>query len=395
MPFGGKGDPGASIVFRGWYDSTKTYRGTGQFLEIVQYAIDELYYISRTDAGEFSDKAPTDTNYWNLFGGSFENVATNLIFSKVGIIGGWLIKDGVMESQRQATTSILGKKYPVAILDGSFGSITFYKRRTFIFGNEPNLTSLEYVEVTELCSGDGLKISGLHIKSALSSDQFRLWDDSWNKSEFCVKSVANRAQTGSSLEILMKGLPTSATGLTGEQLWRDGNTLKITSPTSTPPSVSTFSASLVIPAQSCITRPAPSGMSGYSGNFEIYLDGTSKGTDGSWSIYSQDYRMYMGLGYTTPVSLGDFNKSATEIAVTLSVKTTYPAGSTLNLSETVTWNYEIFNAATGQGVEAKEVTATAHYGVISFAIPVPANVPDSIRIEIDPPQTDTYRFYIN
>jgi len=90
---GAKGDTGPTGatgaspagVYRGEYDSGSTYYGTEHRVDIVYYS--GLYYVARVDAGDgFSDKAPTNTNYWNSFGANFESIATGLLFAEFAYI---------------------------------------------------------------------------------------------------------------------------------------------------------------------------------------------------------------------------------------------------------------------------------------------------------------------
>lgn len=98
-PYDGKdGADGKSpvMVFRGTYDSSKTYYGNSNRLDCVKYG--DTYYIARIDAGTFSAKTPTNTSYWNSFGASFESIATNLLLAEGANIGDWFISDGKIVS---------------------------------------------------------------------------------------------------------------------------------------------------------------------------------------------------------------------------------------------------------------------------------------------------------
>lgn len=98
-PYDGKdGKDGKSpvLVYRGIYDSTKTYYGTDTRVEAVKY--NNVYYITRIDAGVFSGIAPTDTAKWNTFGAQFETIATNLLLSEGANIGDWFMSGGKIVS---------------------------------------------------------------------------------------------------------------------------------------------------------------------------------------------------------------------------------------------------------------------------------------------------------
>lgn len=103
---GSDGADGSSpvMVFRGTYDSSKTYYGNSTRLDCVKYG--DTYYIARIDAGTFSGKAPTNTTYWNSFGASFESIATNLLLAEGANIGDWYISDGKIVSTLESGNKI-------------------------------------------------------------------------------------------------------------------------------------------------------------------------------------------------------------------------------------------------------------------------------------------------
>ena len=120
---GAKGESPA-MIFRGPYNSSKLYYGNNIRLDCVKYGSE--YYIARIDADTiaanngttFKDKLPTDTNYWNTFGASFESIATDLLLAENANIAGWIYRNSRMESQ---TTDSNGN--PMAYLDGVKGSV--------------------------------------------------------------------------------------------------------------------------------------------------------------------------------------------------------------------------------------------------------------------------------
>ena len=98
-PYDGKdGADGHSpaMVYRGPYDSAKTYYGNEYRLDCVKYG--NTYYIARIDAGTFSGTPPDNTAKWNPFGASFESVATNLLLAEGANIGDWFIQGGKIVS---------------------------------------------------------------------------------------------------------------------------------------------------------------------------------------------------------------------------------------------------------------------------------------------------------
>lgn len=96
---GNKGDKGDSpvLVFRGNYDSSKTYYGNSKRLDAVKY--NNIYYIARIDAGTFSNVVPTSTSKWNNFGAQFETVATQLLLAENANIAGWIFRNNRLESE--------------------------------------------------------------------------------------------------------------------------------------------------------------------------------------------------------------------------------------------------------------------------------------------------------
>lgn len=107
-PYDGKdGANGKSpvMVFRGQYNSSKTYYGNSNRLDCVKQG--DSYYIARIDAGTFSSPAPPDTSKWNSFGASFESIATNLLLAEGANIGDWFISQGRIVSTLLSGNKIL------------------------------------------------------------------------------------------------------------------------------------------------------------------------------------------------------------------------------------------------------------------------------------------------
>ena len=75
---------GPAVIFRGVYDSSTVYVGSALRIDCVKY--NGVYYAARYDAGEFSNHAPDDTDYWNSFGAQFESVATSLLLAEFAYI---------------------------------------------------------------------------------------------------------------------------------------------------------------------------------------------------------------------------------------------------------------------------------------------------------------------
>lgn len=98
---GKNGAIGPVLVFRGNYDSSKTYYGTDKRIDAVKY--NNHYYIARIDAGTFSNVLPNNTSKWNDFGAEFETIATNLLLAEGANIGDWFIKSGQIVSTLDET----------------------------------------------------------------------------------------------------------------------------------------------------------------------------------------------------------------------------------------------------------------------------------------------------
>lgn len=98
-PYDGKdGNNGESpvMVYRGVYDNGKTYYGNRNRLDCVKQGNE--YYITRIDAGTFSAIVPPNPKTWNVFGASFESIATNLLLAEGANIGDWSIENGKIVS---------------------------------------------------------------------------------------------------------------------------------------------------------------------------------------------------------------------------------------------------------------------------------------------------------
>lgn len=101
---GSDGDSPAAI-FRGKYDPSKTYYGNAVRVDAVKYG--DTYYVARTDAPDgstgFSGIAPTNTEYWNQFGASFDNIATGMLLTENANIANLIFRNQRLESS--ATTN--------------------------------------------------------------------------------------------------------------------------------------------------------------------------------------------------------------------------------------------------------------------------------------------------
>lgn len=89
-------------VFRGVYNASSYYYGNAYRCDIVKYS--GSYYKAKKNAptSPFKNILPTNTNYWESFGSSFESVATGLLFSEEAVIENAVI--------RKLRTSETGKR---------------------------------------------------------------------------------------------------------------------------------------------------------------------------------------------------------------------------------------------------------------------------------------------
>lgn len=124
---GKDGDTGPALVFRGEYDSAKTYYGNSKRVDVVKY--NSHYYISQVDAGAFSNVLPTSTSKWNDFGAEFETIATGFLLAENANIANLIFRNQRLESQGRDSNGI-----PNFFIDGlnniaSFvnGSVVFDK----------------------------------------------------------------------------------------------------------------------------------------------------------------------------------------------------------------------------------------------------------------------------
>ena len=126
----GRDGVSAASVYRGEYSSTKRYYGNSFRVDIVKY--NSAYYISRVDApngsGGFTGVAPTNTNYWNAYGASFESVATSLLLAELANIAGFIFRNNRLESQTLADGSVTDgstNKTPMVFMNGLTGQVSF------------------------------------------------------------------------------------------------------------------------------------------------------------------------------------------------------------------------------------------------------------------------------
>lgn len=127
-PYDGKdGENGKSpaLVYRGVYDSSKTYYGNQYRVDAVKY--NGIYYVARIDAGSFSNVLPTNTSKWNPFGAQFESIATNLLLAEGANIGDWFISQGkivsTLETGNKITLDAKGGEVLLETSDNDYDNI--------------------------------------------------------------------------------------------------------------------------------------------------------------------------------------------------------------------------------------------------------------------------------
>lgn len=107
-PYNGTDGKSPAMVFRGVYSPTKTYYGNENRVECVKFG--STYYRSRIDAPSgtagFTNILPTDTDYWNAFGATFESVATDLLLAESASIGDWFHSGGKIVSTLSGSNKI-------------------------------------------------------------------------------------------------------------------------------------------------------------------------------------------------------------------------------------------------------------------------------------------------
>lgn len=131
----GKDGKSPALVYRGAYDSTKSYFGNNYRVDAVKY--NNMYYVARIDAGTFNGIAPTNTAKWNEFGAQFESIATGLLLAENANIAGWIFRDGKLVSQN-------GKFY----LNGATGEFGGIINSALFYGSTKEITTSTSSNVT-------------------------------------------------------------------------------------------------------------------------------------------------------------------------------------------------------------------------------------------------------
>lgn len=117
-----------AAVYRGVWSSGETYYGNSYRVDVVKYG--DAYYVARVDAGTINDSTilPTNTDYWNSFGASFDSVATQLLAAELANIAGFIFRNSRLESETLAdgsTTTGTTTETPMLFLNGTTGEVSF------------------------------------------------------------------------------------------------------------------------------------------------------------------------------------------------------------------------------------------------------------------------------
>lgn len=246
-PYDGKdGENGKSpaMVYRGVYDSNKTYYGNQYRVDAVKY--NGTYYVARIDAGEFYNVAPTNTSKWNNFGAQFDSIATGLLLAENANIAGWIFKNGKLYSQNNSCY-LDGKTGDVNIQGNFTGKISTVGKgnrividpssNTIIMYNTVNNNDVEVLRIESEDIGFGLlrpKIimnelavdtGQIMNKMILSAYEFG-WYRLGNGSNLVPMMEIKGGWSGKKI-ILSEYVIDSIKPNTKGQIYRSGDTLKI------------------------------------------------------------------------------------------------------------------------------------------------------------------------
>lgn len=246
-PYDGKdGENGKSpaMVYRGVYDSSKTYYGNQYRVDAVKY--NGIYYIARIDAGEFYNVAPTNTSKWNNFGAQFDSIATGLLLAENANIAGWIFKNGKLYSQNNSCY-LDGKTGDVNIQGNFTGKISTVgngnrividpSSNTIIMYNTVNNNDVEVLRIESEDIGFGLRRPKI-IMNELAADTGKImnkmvlsafefgWYRLGNGSDLVPMMEIKGGWSGKKI-ILSEYMIDSTKPNTKGQIYRSGDTLKI------------------------------------------------------------------------------------------------------------------------------------------------------------------------
>lgn len=139
---GAQGQPGAPglnapiMVFRGNWDSTKTYYGNTSRVDCVKsgdtFFVAQMTAPNGTTGFSGEDADTTNDEYWKSFGASYESVATSLLLAENATIGNWFISGNNIVSTHGTVNGVESDDFthanfrPDVILDGATGELILY-----------------------------------------------------------------------------------------------------------------------------------------------------------------------------------------------------------------------------------------------------------------------------
>lgn len=240
----GKNGKSPAMVYRGVYDSSKTYYGNQYRVDAVKY--NGIYYIARIDAGEFYNVAPTNTSKWNNFGAQFDSIATGLLLAENANIAGWIFKNGKLYSQNNSCY-LDGKTGDVNIQGNFTGKISTVgngnrividpSSNTIIMYNTVNNNDVEVLRIESEDIGFGLRRPKI-IMNELAADTGKImnkmvlsafefgWYRLGNGSDLVPMMEIKGGWSGKKI-ILSEYMIDSTKPNTKGQIYRSGDTLKI------------------------------------------------------------------------------------------------------------------------------------------------------------------------
>lgn len=134
---GAAGAPGPSLVYRGqWDSSVSDYTGTTSRIDVVRIGTEGSFawYKAKTTAGTIpANTNPTNTTYWESFGGVFQSIATGILLAESANIAEFIFKGGKLISQKgtlfgaESTNFSHASFIPYISIDGVTGDVTFKK----------------------------------------------------------------------------------------------------------------------------------------------------------------------------------------------------------------------------------------------------------------------------
>lgn len=134
------------MLYRGPYDPQATYYGTTARVDCVKYG--DAYYVTRTDApggdAGFVGRTPTETASWNLFGASFESIATGLLLAENANIANLIFRNQRLEST--ARSEVNGILQPNFFIDGLKNVASFAGGRVLF---DQTLAKIAWLQVVE------------------------------------------------------------------------------------------------------------------------------------------------------------------------------------------------------------------------------------------------------